>query len=142
MAIDLDTAAHALGKHIEAAADKKCRAEEKDLNPKPARSSGKRSKSSPPREHVALSDERRQEIWSEVVTRVVDGKLVWHYAMSGETGRWRTEKPVTGDKLIDEVRDKGARVTYDGDGRKRAEFDAGGKRIFFWKPKATEEQVG
>jgi len=133
--VDVDTAAHVLGQHVEAEVDKKRRDEEKALNPKPARSTGRRSSSSTSREYRHLSDDRRREIWVEVVARVVDGTLVWHDAPpSGETGRWRTEKPITGNRLIDEVQHKGARVVYDGQGRRRAEFDADGQRVFFWKP--------
>lgn len=136
VAVDLDTAAHALGTHIEAEGEKARRAEEKALNPKPSSGGGGRgSRRSAPREHRSLTDERRREIWAEVVARIVDNKLVWHDTPSGESGRWRTEKPVTGDRLVDEVQHKGARTVYDGQGRKRAEFDASGKRTFFWKPK-------
>lgn len=138
VAIDLDTAAHALGKHIEAEADKARRAEEKALNPKPSGGGGKWSKGAGPREHKSLPEERRREIWLEVVARIVDDRLVWYHAGEGDTGRWRTEKPITGDPKIDQVQLSGARVVYDGQGRRRAEFDAGGKRTFFWKPKTSE----
>lgn len=97
---------------------------------------GRRSK---PAKHKSLPDERRREIWGEVISRIVERRLVWYSTPTGESGRWRTEKPITGDKQIDEVEHKGARVIYDGAGRKRAEFDAGGKRIYFWRPKEQGE---
>lgn len=140
VALDLDTAAHALGKHVEAEVDKRRRAEEKELNPDPPPAS--RGKAARRRKHVPLSEERGGEIWTEVVARIIDRKLVWHVDATdgektpkGESVRWRLEKPVTGDKQIDEVRDKGARRLLDQHGRVRAEFDAGGQRTFFWKPK-------
>lgn len=130
--MDLDTAAEALGRHVEAEADKKCRAEEKALNPE-ERPTGKKYR---PRKHVPLPDERRREIWVEVTARIVERRLVWHGpAPKGETGRWRTEKPITGDKQIDEVEHKGARTVLDASGRRRAEFDAAGRRTYYWTPK-------
>lgn len=140
VALDLDTAAHALGHHVEAEVDKRRREEEKALNPDPP--PGTRRSKSAPRKHRPLPEERRSEIWSEVTARVVERKLVWHLdSLDGETTpkgtpvRWRVEKPVTGDKTIDDVRDKGMRKLMDQHGRVRAEFDEGGTRIFHWKPK-------
>lgn len=132
--MDIDTAAEALGRHVEAEADKRCRAEEKALNDDGSQPTGKRYK---PKKYRALPDERRREIWAEVVARVVERKLVFHGpAPAGETGRWRTEKPITGDKAVDESELRGARVVYDASGRRRAEFDASGRRIYHWKPNA------
>ena len=131
--MDLDTAARALGTHIESEVEKQRRAEEKALNPKRT-GGGKKSKGST-REYVALTEERRREIWVELVAKIIDDKLVFHIAPGkGKTGRRRVEKRATGDKAIDANPNKGARTVYDAEGRRRAEFDASGKRTFHWDP--------
>lgn len=137
MAVDIDTAAHTLGRHVESEYQKRCREETRSKSkptgdsPKPLRPGRSANQS---RKHYEMTDERRSEIWSETVSRIVDGKIVFYYTPRGKTGRWRVEKIVTGDKVIDSNQAKGARTVFDDEGRKRAQFDASNKQIFSWTP--------
>lgn len=135
---DLDAAAAALGGHVKAEFEKARRARDKELNPPRQPTKGKKER---PRPHKSIPDHELDEIWQTVVARVVERKVLFFIDGDRDVGddanepcRWRIEKPVTGDRKIDEVANKGERETRDHKGRLRAAFDAEGTRTFFWKP--------
>lgn len=137
MAQDLDLACNALGSHVKAEFDARRKAEEKKLNPE---SGGGKSRHKTARKWRPVGEVRIDELWTEVVSEIIEGKLVFHVdgADKREQGqppvRWRVVKPVTGDPKIDESASKGERTTFDQHGRRRAAWDSSGRRVFFWKP--------
>ena len=140
VAQDLDLAASALGNHVKGEFEKRRRQAEKKLNPPSTGTKGKGRTHSPYR---PLGDDRVGEIWIETVAEIIEDKLVFH--MDGaekpkpgsQPARWRIEKPKTGDRSIDSSASTGARTTYDEHGRRRAAWDADGRRVFFWKPRGA-----
>lgn len=141
VAADLDAAVSMLASHVEAEFHRRRDAADKENRPKePASSKGRRG---PKAGYKPLPEWRVDEIWVETVSDVVEDRLIFHLdSLDGKQAakkgsrplRWRVEKLRTGDPALDERRDAGARVLFDEHGRKRAIFNAVGKRTYHWSP--------
>lgn len=114
------------------------------MNPKPQKGEKEH------REYRELEDWQVQEVWAQTVGSIVDDTIVTFedgirspdnpdkFAgleyIAQKPIRWRVEKTITGNAMIDRSPGKGARIKYDELGRKRLEYDADGKLIFRWTP--------
>lgn len=126
-----------MGNHVKSEVEKRRKAAEEELNPKPKGDKTKKRTASPYR---PLGEERSGELWYETIMLITEDRIVFHIngpdkpAPGGKHARWRIEKPVTGDPNVDAGAHRGARTTFDEHGRRRAAWDATGRQVFSWKP--------